>query len=333
MRPLPVLLAGLTAIASSNAEAFQYSSGWTPGQTTNPAPSASATSSFKPGELSGGRFTWSSLLTSGPIGGLFARSGVNISERLEEAKRKAAELPWDERIPMIRDDNFEQLIFNETFATPQEEEARLWFLVVTVTSSQRTGISAVVDQQFNEVYNMSLNEQDLPHVRWGRIDYLNVTRLTTKWGVWRAPMLIVAKDRGKTLRFFHPQSLGVKAALLHDFLLQETWSRKKPWSGPWAPGGSREELLDKFAIFQEKLYFYMTKIPRWMYLVISGGLGSLLIQIFHRKPPVATRPAAAKSAPTATAAVEQQKDSVARAEPANIGLKKGGAQKRKGNKK
>jgi hypothetical protein len=56
----------------------------------------------------------------------------------------------------------------------------------TVTSSQRTGISAVVDQQFNEAYNISLKEQDLPHVRWGRIDYLNVTRLTTKWGVWRS---------------------------------------------------------------------------------------------------------------------------------------------------
>ena len=56
----------------------------------------------------------------------------------------------------------------------------------TVTSAQKTGISAVVDKQFNEAYNISLNAQDLPHVRWGRIDYLNVTRLTTKWAVWRS---------------------------------------------------------------------------------------------------------------------------------------------------
>jgi len=329
---LPCLLSILAVVAASNAEAFSYSAGWTPGQTTKTAQPATATGSFKPGDTSSGRFTWSSLLTSGPIGGLFARSGVNISEKLEEAQRKAAQLPWDDRIPLITDDNYEDLIFNENFATSEEEEARLWFLVVTVTSNQRTGISATVDEQFNEAFNISLNEQDLPHVRWGRIDYLNVTRLTTKWAVWRAPMLIVAKDRGRTLRFFLPQAIGARAGRLRDFLAQEIWARKQPWSGPWAPGGSREELLDRFARFQEKLYYYMTKVPRWMYLVISGGMGSVLIQLFHRKPDAAQRPATALEPATVTGAVEQQKDSVVRVDPASVGKKKEGAQKRKGKK-
>lgn len=55
----------------------------------------------------------------------------------------------------------------------------------TTTSTQRTGLSAFLDEQFNEAFNESLIEQDLPNVRWGRIDYLNVTRLTTKWAVWK----------------------------------------------------------------------------------------------------------------------------------------------------
>jgi hypothetical protein len=202
MRLVQVLLLGSTVVAFANGKAFQYSSGWSPGEATQATPSPSTAASYKPGS-SVGRFSWTSLLTSGPIGTLFARSGINMTEKLTEAQRKAYDLPWDDRIPMIRDDNFETLIFNETFDTPEEEEARLWFLVVyalhliqyfdaesiftysTVTSNQRTGISAFVDQQFNEAYNTSLAENDLPHVRWGRIDYINVTRLTTKWAVWR----------------------------------------------------------------------------------------------------------------------------------------------------
>lgn len=56
-----------------------------------------------------------------------------MTEKLSEAQRIANTLPWDDRIPMITDNNFQQLIFNETFATPEEEEARLWFLVVYAT--------------------------------------------------------------------------------------------------------------------------------------------------------------------------------------------------------
>lgn len=132
MRFIPALLSCLTIVTFANGEAFQYSPGWSPGQATKATPSASTAVPFKPSS-SGGQFSWTSLLTSGPLGTLFARSGINMTERVTEAQRKANMLPWDDRIPMITDDNFEQLIFNETFATPEEEEARLWFLVVYAT--------------------------------------------------------------------------------------------------------------------------------------------------------------------------------------------------------
>lgn len=38
---------------------------------------------------------------------------------------------------------------------------------------------------FDQAYNLTQLEGDLPEVRWGRIDYINVTSITTKWGVWQ----------------------------------------------------------------------------------------------------------------------------------------------------
>lgn len=55
----------------------------------------------------------------------------------------------------------------------------------TMGAQQQGGISKVVDKQFDEAYNITLVEGDLPDVRWGRIDYVNVTYITTKWNVWQ----------------------------------------------------------------------------------------------------------------------------------------------------
>jgi len=41
------------------------------------------------------------------------------------------------------------------------------------------------DEKFDEAYDLSVKENDLPHVKWGRIDYISVTALTTRWGVWQ----------------------------------------------------------------------------------------------------------------------------------------------------
>lgn len=46
-------------------------------------------------------------------------------------------------------------------------------------------LSKFVDKEFDGAYNISLIQQDLPNVRFGRIDYLTVTRLTTSWFIWK----------------------------------------------------------------------------------------------------------------------------------------------------
>lgn len=65
---------------------------------------------------------------------------------------------------------------------------------------------------------------------------------------------------------------------------------------------SSEKILDKFAVFQEKLYFYTSKIPRWMYLLLSGGVGSIALQLLHRKP---NKPAAPTISPSTEAQTQQ----------------------------
>ena len=53
-----------------------------------------------------------------------------------------------------------------------------------MTGSQNSEVSKIVDKSFDDAYNDTLVAGDLPHVRWGCIDYMAVTYLTTKWAVW-----------------------------------------------------------------------------------------------------------------------------------------------------
>jgi hypothetical protein len=55
----------------------------------------------------------------------------------------------------------------------------------SVTAAKHDSISKYMDQVFDSAFNETLHANDLPNVRWGRINYLDVTYLTTKWNVWQ----------------------------------------------------------------------------------------------------------------------------------------------------
>ena len=55
----------------------------------------------------------------------------------------------------------------------------------TIQADQPRGLSQMFDEKFDEAYDVSVKENDLPHIKWGRIDYISVTTLTTKWVVWQ----------------------------------------------------------------------------------------------------------------------------------------------------
>ncbi|KAJ7167746.1 hypothetical protein C8R46DRAFT_1350699 [Mycena filopes] len=315
------VLSVLALAATANAQYF--SDGWVPGQAVtaeNAAPSAAGGApplrqNVQPAEP----FSLSSLLdiskilSSGPVKGLFEKAGINITERLQAA----ALMPWDTRVPLITDENYSELVVNEQL-TEEEEEKRVWAIVVSATSSRNEGLSKFIDSAFDSAYNETVIAGDLQHVRWGRIDYLNVTYVTTKWNLWSAPSIVILKDRGQTLRFYRPNQLRMGGGAFREFLVRDGWTVTPPWTSAFAPGGSREFVLEYFAIWMTKIYLVVVRIPRWIMILISGSVASFAINIFHSfgsftskkakakapapKPAAGARPAAAVAPAPAAAA-------------------------------
>jgi hypothetical protein len=117
------------AIQASLGSAY-YSSGWSPdaaAATTAAAPSPSLTTSQAAAASTGATFPsfdWTVILKQGPIGDLFRLAGVNVTERLEAAKTAATKKPYDERVPLITDANYDSLV-RESGASDET-----WFIVV-----------------------------------------------------------------------------------------------------------------------------------------------------------------------------------------------------------
>ena len=59
----------------------------------------------------------------------------------------------------------------------------------------------------------------------------------------RAPILVVAHDRGRVLRFFRHNEIRISAENLHKFLSLGAWTEVPAWEGPFAPGGDLYVLL------------------------------------------------------------------------------------------
>ncbi|KAH7105635.1 hypothetical protein BKA62DRAFT_690379 [Auriculariales sp. MPI-PUGE-AT-0066] len=295
----------LSLLVSAASVAAQYvSSGWQPGQTPrvvrmrdtgydpanpyrpNPAPPADAQTDQqqqqqpvqetpKHSKATGG--FWVQLFSSGPLADFAQKVGVNVSRVVE---RQHIDDAWDRRIPLIYDEDFNETVVHEVM-TREEEEDRVWALVIS-GGPQSTPTSKWVDQQFDEAFNISQIAGDLKHVRWGRINYNDVTYLTTKWAVWKAPVLVLATNRGQTLRFFYPARLNMRAEMLHKLLVEDAWQDFAPWSSLWAPGGEREWLMDKFAKLMTWQYRIITQTPRIILLLLTGGITSFLVQFLHR---------------------------------------------------
>lgn len=89
-------------------------------------------------------FDLSTYLETEPLKSLFNRAGVNITERLEAARKEAKF--WDERIPLITDDNYEDLIVEEKFSSLEEERDRVWFLVMFVQLDLFLELHVLIDE-------------------------------------------------------------------------------------------------------------------------------------------------------------------------------------------
>ena len=145
---LLVVLSGLLA-ACAPAAAQYFDEGWKPGMPVRDQPPAqqyqgqqpfavppkavpTQEKSKTPLELYNQvaeKLTVENVLGSGPAVALFDKFGINITDKLANASKSLD--VWDKRIPLITDDNFDEIIVNEEMS---EEEARdrIWFLIVFV---------------------------------------------------------------------------------------------------------------------------------------------------------------------------------------------------------
>ena len=132
------------AVASAaDADVNDYSEGWAAeAAAAETAPSPSTFSLTAPTESttslpaastppSSPWFDWTRLVKSGPIYNLLTRAGVNITQHLDAVSQRVNEKPWDPRIPMITDENWEDMVLNEPLF-PEDEKGRTWFMVVCV---------------------------------------------------------------------------------------------------------------------------------------------------------------------------------------------------------
>ncbi|KAG8824425.1 hypothetical protein FRC17_009094 [Serendipita sp. 399] len=288
-------------IINAVATSAYFSKGWTPGADTStaaaksvPSGAGGSASSVDGKASSPFTFDWTKLVSEGPIGNLFQLAGVNVTERLEQAKLAAAVPPFDERVPLITDDNYEELILN-----PDSPSDETWFLVVTLGTS-RDPASKSVDQAYDNAFNKTIHQKDLPNIKWGRIDYMTVTKLTTEWMIWKAPLLVVARDHGKELRFLYPANIYMDGDHLHDFLKHRGWDEVPQWTGAFAPGGSMEPTVKTLAWIFASVYTVVSKVPKWLFLIASGSIASFLIGLMHKSEASTTGTTATAKVPAAT---------------------------------
>ncbi|KZT05557.1 uncharacterized protein LAESUDRAFT_813372 [Laetiporus sulphureus 93-53] len=266
------------------ASAQYFSQGWQPGQPVARDAHPTGTVDINPASAptsegdGSSRFDFTSLLTSGPVGFLAGKMGVNMTEKLQQAK--AEEDIWDPRIPLITDSNYEEIVVNEPLS-PEEEKDRVWFIIISVSKGGKNAFSMKADEHFDNAYNQSIIEGDLSNVRWGRIDYLNVTYITTKWSIWQAPYLVVLTDRGQTLRFYKANSVRLDPTTIREFLRNEGWREGEPWGGPFAPGGRWEYILHYFALSAKWVYEFLIMFPKWVLMIASAGIANLVMKYMH----------------------------------------------------
>ncbi|CAE6366281.1 unnamed protein product [Rhizoctonia solani] len=285
MRLIPCLLLTLGSV-----RAQYFSEGWTPGQpvptetigaeTITPASTATPAAKWTWQEFSSKHLDLGKIVTEGPIATALSGFGINAVEQFELARKRAAERGWDERVPLLTDSNYELLVKNETFDSPEGAEKRTWFVVVTV--GKQDTMSKLVDEAFDKAYQLALEAGDAEHVRWARVDYLAETEITTEWMVWKPPTLMVIRNNGNTLRFYQPSQIVLDPTLLHKFVAIDGWKETEPWSGPWAPGGSRQQYLHAYAVLSRRVYNLISTLPRWAILLVTGAIGSFILNFFHK---------------------------------------------------
>lgn len=249
-----------------------------------------------------------------------------------------------------------------------------------MTAGQNNAISKFVDQSFDEAYNQTVTAGDLPHVRWGRVDYINVTYLTTKWAIWsyvsisficwcvetnaclqrtvsghyhrQGPDTPVLQGGPRARHGRPPARPPHRGALAqHPAMEDELRARRKavriPRSRPRALNTisdhaplrtHREWILHYYAFGLMHAFNFVNRFPRWMLMIGSGMIASLVMRLLHKSPAEPTKPANPTVAAEDSTALATSKSAASSTTAASTATSspskssKGSAKSRKGKK-
>lgn len=137
VRSLPCILH--LFLFSKLVHAGYFSEGWNPDDQSTTTSALSGIPTQNPEEHTGTpahthgfqfpALNLESLLVSGPIASVIAKTGINITQKLQEASIQTGQTRWDQRIPLISDALYQEMVTGEPL-TLEDQEKSVWFFIV-----------------------------------------------------------------------------------------------------------------------------------------------------------------------------------------------------------
>ncbi|KAJ9103997.1 hypothetical protein QFC21_002460 [Naganishia friedmannii] len=218
---------------------------------------------------------------------LTTATGYNVTGLYERAQSgEAFDRNSDASDGFIRltDDNFDEQVVYERLDLAHDkvtEDERVWFFFVH--GPPKDPASFVF---WDAINNASIiNRHPANHIRglkWGRIDFLTELELTTRWMIFKPPMLVFATKRATELRFVNSRQMAANGTIIHRFLKEEMWRNLPVWQSRYGPGGDRAWMPTVY-IKVNKLWSRLTdRIPSWLLVIISGMITQSMLSLMHR---------------------------------------------------
>jgi hypothetical protein len=133
-----------------------------------------------------------------------------------------------------------------------------------------------------------LHERDPHHHEMGDLAVRSLPKSNTPSLIanpfFRAPYLVVLKDRGQALRFYRPYQIRLRDDALREFLKVDGWKVSNPWSTAYAPGGDRYVLRPHQIPRPTNLLVLYPLMLQGIHHGIHGRLVHQSIQLDHHRP-------------------------------------------------
>ena len=119
-------------------------------------------------------------------------------------------------------------------------------------------------------------------------------------------MIVITDPNFSEIRYFKiGQILPRQDAMSALLAAPEVWTTKPAWTGRIAPGGAWEPALIKYASFAAWWHKYLSKVPNVVWVMLSGAVMNVVLNLFHSKGK--KDEAAAAAAPSVALTREQQR--------------------------